>query len=190
MWEKQSLSFFNISETLPEYQQKIYISGIFWAFKITLQIIHAPSYIALFLPDSNNSLFICLVPYIHICLYYCLVLCCYCNLLFHALLATRHIVQFTMFYSISLQSAHKIKSKESVTILDIEIDNRPNIEKHVSTICKKANNQLNAIRRIGADLGQKEIWIWINFFIYSNFNYSPPIRYFTIRKGTKKVSSL
>ena len=49
----------------------------------------------------------------------------------------------------------EIKSKESVIILGIEIDNKLNFEKHVSTICKKANNQLNAIRRIGADLGQK-----------------------------------
>ena len=45
----------------------------------------------------------------------------------------------------------EIKSKESVTILGIEIDNKLNFEKHVSTICKKANNQPNAIRRIGAD---------------------------------------
>ena len=50
----------------------------------------------------------------------------------------------------------EIKSKESVTLLGIEIDNKLNFEKHVSTICKKANNQLNAISRIGAVLGKKE----------------------------------
>ena len=32
----------------------------------------------------------------------------------------------------------EIKSKESVTLLGIEIDNKLNFEKHVSTICKKA----------------------------------------------------
>ena len=41
----------------------------------------------------------------------------------------------------------EIKSKELVTLLDIEIDNKLNLEKHVSIICKKANNQLNAISR-------------------------------------------
>ena len=50
----------------------------------------------------------------------------------------------------------EIKSKESVTLLGIEIDNKLNFEKLVCTICKKANNQLNAICRIGADLGQKQ----------------------------------
>ena len=47
----------------------------------------------------------------------------------------------------------EIKSKESVALLGIEIDNKLNFEKHVSTICKRANNQLNAISRIGAVLG-------------------------------------
>ena len=51
---KTALGFFNISETLPECQQKNYISGIFWAFKRQLQILHAATYITLFLPDSNN----------------------------------------------------------------------------------------------------------------------------------------
>ena len=32
----------------------------------------------------------------------------------------------------------EIKSKESVTLLGIGIDNKLNFEKHVSTICKKA----------------------------------------------------
>ena len=75
----------------------------------------------------------------------------------------------------------EIKSKESVTILGIEIDNKLNFEKHVSTICKKANNQLNAIRRIGADLGQKEKEILINSFVYSNF---------TTRKGINNIEKV
>ena len=50
----------------------------------------------------------------------------------------------------------EIKSKESVSLLGIEIDNKLNFEKHVSTICKRTNNQLNAISRIDTILGQKE----------------------------------
>ena len=50
----------------------------------------------------------------------------------------------------------EIRSKESVTLLGTEIDNKLNFEKHVPTICKKANKQLNAISRIGAVIGQKE----------------------------------
>ena len=44
----------------------------------------------------------------------------------------------------------EIKSKESIILLGIQIDNKLNFEKHVSAIYKKANNQLNAISRIGA----------------------------------------
>ena len=51
----------------------------------------------------------------------------------------------------------EIKSKKSVTLLGIEIDNTLKIEKQVSTICK-CNS------RIGTVLGQKEKEILINSF--------------------------
>ena len=54
-------------------------------------------------------------------------------------------------------------------------DNKLNFEKHVSTICKKANNQLNAISKIDAVLGEKEKEILINSFVYFNFNCGPLI---------------
>ena len=101
MQEKQPHSFFNISEALPVYQQKSFISGIFWTFKSKLQINHVATYIALLLLDSNYCFFICLVPYIHICLHYFLILCFYFHHLLHTLLASRHILQFTMPDSIS-----------------------------------------------------------------------------------------
>ena len=41
-----------------------------------------------------------------------------------------------------------ISSEKSVTLLGIEIDNKLNFEKQVANICRKANNQLNAIGRI------------------------------------------
>ena len=50
----------------------------------------------------------------------------------------------------------EIKSKDSVTLLGIEFHNKLNFEKYLSTVYKKANNQLNAIGRIGAVLGKKE----------------------------------
>ena len=84
----------------------------------------------------------------------------------------------------------EIKSKESVTLLRIEIDNKLNFEKHESTICKKANNQLNAISRIGAVLGQKEKEVLINSFVYSNFNYDPLMWHFTTHKWVKKVEKV
>ena len=63
---------------------------------------------SLFLLDSNKCFFICLVTYTHICLYYFLLLFSLFHLLFFTLLAMRHILQFTMFDSISLQPASNI----------------------------------------------------------------------------------
>ena len=54
MWQKQPLSFFDISENMQENQQKIYISDILWTFKSELRIIHVATHIAVFLHDSHN----------------------------------------------------------------------------------------------------------------------------------------
>ena len=60
----------------------------------------------------------------------------------------------------------EVRSKESVTLLGTKIDDTFNFKKHVSTIYKKDNNQLNAIR-IGTILGKKEKETSIMSFIYS-----------------------
>ena len=78
------------------------------------------TYVALFLLDSNNWFFICLVPYIYICLCNFLILCFYFHLLFHALLATRKILQFTIFDSISLQPSRNITEIKEYFIVHYE----------------------------------------------------------------------
>ena len=107
--EKSNHSLFlNFPKICKNFDKKNYVPGISWAFKSKLQIILAATYMALFLPDTNNCYFLyCIVP-IPMCLYYFLILYFYFHLLFHSLLAKRHILQFTMFDSISLQSAHNI----------------------------------------------------------------------------------
>ena len=59
-----------------------------------------------------------------------------------------------------------ISSEKSVTLLGIEIDNKLNFEKQVANICRKANNQLNAIGRIQNFLGKKEKETIINTFLF------------------------
>ena len=105
MSEKQPLIFLIFQKLCQNINKKPYISGIIWAFKSKLQIIHATAYIALFLLDSNNCVFwyvqwhtsisISISPIFSFFFYF--------HLLFYTLLATRHILQFTMFHSISLQ---------------------------------------------------------------------------------------
>ena len=103
---KKNHSLFWIFQKSEKNWQKNYIPGIFWAFKSKLQIILAANYIALFLPDT--TVFICIIPYIHICSYYFLIFCFYFHLLFLNLSAMIHILQFTMFHIISLQTARNI----------------------------------------------------------------------------------
>ena len=64
-----------------------------------------------------------------------------------------------------------INSKNSVKLLGIEIDNRLSFEKHISTLCNKASNQLNAIGRIQKFMGFKEKEVLLNSFVYSSCNY-------------------
>ena len=67
----------------------------------------------------------------------------------------------------------KISSTSSVKLLGVHIDDKLNFNEHVNKICKSAGNQLNALIRLKSLLGLKEKEVFVNRFIYSNFNYCP-----------------
>ena len=50
----------------------------------------------------------------------------------------------------------KIDLENSVTLFGIEIDNKQNFEKHVTTLCQKADRQLNALSRLHKYIGFHE----------------------------------
>ena len=66
-----------------------------------------------------------------------------------------------------------INSGNSVKLLGIEIDNTRSFNKYISTLCKKASNQLNSIGRIQKCMGFKGKEVLLNSFVLSNFNYCP-----------------
>ena len=66
-----------------------------------------------------------------------------------------------------------INSGNSVKLLGIEIDNTRSFNKYISTLCKKASNQLNSIGRIQKYMGFKRKEVLLNSFVLSNFNYCP-----------------
>ena len=80
-----------------------------------------------------------------------------------------------------------INSENSVKLLGIEIDNRLSFEKHISTLCNKASNQLNTIGRIQKFMGFKEKEVLLNSFVYSNFNYWPLVWHFCSSKSLYKI---
>ena len=55
---------------------------------------------------------------------------------------------------------------KDLTLLRVEIDNELNFSNHISSICKKAGNKINAISRIQGFLSQKEKRVLINTFVY------------------------
>ena len=83
-----------------------------------------------------------------------------------------------------------ISSEDSVTLLGIEIDNKSNFKNHDSTICKKANRQLNAIGRIQNYVGKKEKESIINTFAYSNFMYCPLAWHFCPKSSQNKIEKI
>ena len=66
-----------------------------------------------------------------------------------------------------------IKTTNCVKLLGVNIDSKLNFDSHMSDPCKKGSTQLNALNRLRAYIGNKEMEILINSFIYSNFNYLP-----------------
>ena len=59
-----------------------------------------------------------------------------------------------------------INSENCVKLLGIKIDNTLSFSKHISTLCKRASNQLNAIGRIQKYMGFKEKEVLINSLSY------------------------
>ena len=53
---------------------------------------------------------------------------------------------------------NSIETSESVKLLEIDIDNHLNLESHVSTICKKAVRQLNALSHLNSFLLCYVMW--------------------------------
>ena len=92
-------------------------------------------------------------------------------------------------YSLNIGDS-TITSAKSVTLLGIEIDNKLSFEDHVSYLCRKANNQLNAISRLKRYMGTNEKEILINSFVYANFNYCPLVWHFCPAKSLRKLEKV
>ena len=83
------------------------------------------------------------------------------------------IVNPDKFQAIVVKENCRIKDSHALKLLGIEIENTLSFGKHISTLSKKASNQLNAIGRIQKYMGFKEKEVLLNSFVLSNFNYCP-----------------
>ena len=82
---------------------------------------------------------------------------------------------------------HKIHLENSVTLLGIEIDNKLNFGKHVTTACQKAGRQLNALSRIHKYIGFQKKKMLLDCFIFSNLTYCLLVWHFSSAALSQKI---
>ena len=75
-------------------------------------------------------------------------------------------------------------------IIGNNIDRKLNFDSHISDLCKKASLELNALNCLKTYIGNKEMEILINSFIYSNFNSCPLLWHFSSCKSTSKIEKI
>ena len=87
-------------------------------------------------------------------------------------------------------SGKAILPTDSVDLLSITIDNISNSEKHISSLCRKAAGQLNALKRLARYIPQNSGYVLADAFISSNLNYCPLIWYFSTAKQLAKIEKI
>ena len=89
----------------------------------------------------------------------------------------------------------KIDNKEiettiSVTLLGIKLDNKLSFQKYISEMCKAAGAKLNAIKRLGPKLNEKERKLLIDTHVLPYLNYCSTVWHFCGRVEIHKMEKL
>ena len=83
-----------------------------------------------------------------------------------------------------------IKSVPSVEVLGIHLDDKLNLNLHISNICRSAANQLNALIRLKSYVSFNAKRVLINSYKNFNFIYCPLVSMFSTAKSLNKIESL
>ena len=89
-----------------------------------------------------------------------------------------------------LISNEDIQIVPSVKLLGITIDDHSNFNEHISSICKSATNQQNALVRLKTFLGSNERKVLVNSFVLFNFNYYPLVWFVSSSTSLRKMGYL
>ena len=87
-------------------------------------------------------------------------------------------------------SGEVIHNSQSKKLLGVTFDNKLKFEKHINTICQKANIKLNALARITPYMELTKRRILMNAFFDSQFNYWPFIWMFHSSSLNNKINRL
>ena len=83
-----------------------------------------------------------------------------------------------------------IKGESTVKLLGITIDNKLDINLHVSNICKKASQKLHALTRIAPYMQTRKLIVLMKAFIETQFNYCPLVWMFHNRTMNNRINSI
>jgi hypothetical protein len=83
-----------------------------------------------------------------------------------------------------------LSCEETIKLLGIEIDYQLNFDIHISSICRKASQQLNILKRLGRYLDRLSKLTIFHTFILSNFNFCPLAWHFCTDKNSKKLEKV
>ena len=92
--------------------------------------------------------------------------------------------------SLTLNENTVIVSEKHVKVLGVEIDCRLDFSLHISSVCKKAARQLNALARISNYLDISARRMIYNSFVASNFNYCPLVWHFCGVSNNNKMEEI
>ena len=83
-----------------------------------------------------------------------------------------------------------LMSETEVTVPGVTIDDKSCFSQHISSCCKKAARQLNALARISRHLDSNSRRAVYNSFIMSNFNYCPLVWHFCGQVNNQKLEQI
>ena len=84
----------------------------------------------------------------------------------------------------------KLESVSCVKLLGTDIDYLLKFDNHITLICRKASQQLNALKRLGPYLSRLNKLTILHTFILSNFNFCPLSWHFCSMKNTRKIEKV
>ena len=106
---------------------------------------------------------------------------------FHALAVGKKI--FDKNLKICIQNS-TLSFDETVEFLGIEIDYQLNFDIHISSICRKASQQLNILKRLGPYLDRLSKLTIFHSFILIKFNFCPLAWHFCTDKNSRKLEKV
>ena len=87
-------------------------------------------------------------------------------------------------------SGYTLKPLPSVKLLGVQIGERLSFDEHVSSICNRVSQQINALRRISKYLTLENRLSIYNAFLASNFSYCNTVWHFCINQSMFKLEKV